>query len=801
MTKWLGPAAWSKREAHAGDRLPYVRHLDSATIQLRDGSLMRSILIAGFPFETEEDDVLNHLAAVREVVLRSAINSKIVLYHHIIRRRVQVHLGTYEWGPLAGHIDQSWNAKLAQQRLFLNEQYLTIVVRPPRGKAGLPERLGKWRSAGSRAVSSAEWLALDSATAALTAALQPYGVQLLEICESPYGNRSAPLELLSAIYNGEHRPVLLPREDQDLGQHIPYSRVSFGLDAIEVRGPGHHAFETVLSIKEYPDSTRPGLLDGLLRVPHELVITESFAPIERQTARERIDLSLRRLKSADEGAATERAEMLAARDAVGAGQLSFGDHHLSVLVRESSLEAVEDATASVAAALADMGAIAVREDVNLEPAFWGQFPGNENYVVRRALISSANAAGLISLHGFHMGRAKNNHWGDAISVLETTGGTPYFFNFHEGDLGNFTIIGPSGSGKTVVLNFLAAQAQKFEPRTILFDKDRGSEIFLRGLGGRYEKLSRGTPTGFNPLLLPDTPVNRAFLRDWLGCLLEPEGPDEEMTVANAVDEIFSHNPELRRLRFLRDLLAGGRRPRAGDLPSRLNPWILGGEHSWLFDNSEDRLDFDTHALGFDITELLEDRRVRTAVLMYLFHRIEDRLDGRPTMILIDEAWKALDDPMFSNRIRNWMKTLRKRNAIVGFATQSAADALDSSIATAIVEQTATAIFMPNNKAREEDYCKGFGLSSQELEFIRSLPAHSRCFLVRQSNRSVVVKLDLGSAPELLTVLSGRESTVRRLDSIRSSVGDDPAHWYPLLTHTPWPGDAEPGQVWLQAAAE
>ena len=799
MTKWFGPAAWSKREARAGDRLPYARHVDSATIQLRDGSLMRSIRIAGFPFETEEDDVLNHLAAVREVVLRSAINSKIVLYHHVIRRRVQVHLGTYEWGPLAGHIDRSWNAKLAQQRLFLNEQYLTIVVRPPRGKAGLPERLGKWRSAGSRAVSSAEWLALDAATAALTAALQPYGVQLLEIYETPNGNCSAPLELLSGIYNGEHRPVLLPRDDQDLGQHIPYTRVSFGLDAIEVRGPAHQAFETVLSIKEYPDSTRPGLLDGLLRVPHELVITESFAPIERQTARERIDLSLRRLKSADEGAATERAEMLAARDAVGAGQLSFGDHHLTVLVRESSLEAAEDATASVAAALADMGAVAVREDVNLEPAFWGQFPGNENYVVRRALISSANAAGLISLHGFHIGRARNNHWGDAISVLETTGGTPYFFNFHEGDLGNFTIIGPSGSGKTVVLNFLAAQAQKVEPRTILFDKDRGSEIFLRGLGGRYEKLSRGTPTGFNPLLLPDTPVNRAFLRDWLGCLLEPEGPDEEMTVATAVDEIFSHNPDLRRLRFLRDLLAGGRRPRAGDLPSRLNPWILGGEHAWLFDNSEDRLDFDTHALGFDITELLEDRRVRTAVLMYLFHRIEDRLDGRPTMILIDEAWKALDDPMFSNRIRNWMKTLRKRNAVVGFATQSAADALDSSIATAIVEQTATSIFMPNNKAREEDYCKGFGLSSQEFEFIRSLPAHSRCFLVRQSNRSVVVKLDLGGMPDLLTVLSGRESTVRRLDSIRSSVGDDPAHWYPLLTHTPWPGDAEDGQVWLQAA--
>ena len=158
-------------------------------------------------------------------------------------------------------------------------------------------------------------------------------MRVLGTYETETGVYSEPLELLSAIYNGETRPVLLPRPEQDLGQHLPYSRVSFGLDALEVRGPSQRGFASILGIKEYPDASRAGLLDSLLRVPHELVVTESFAPIERQTARERIDLSLRRLKSADEGAATERAEMLAARDAVGAGQLSFGDHHLSLLVR------------------------------------------------------------------------------------------------------------------------------------------------------------------------------------------------------------------------------------------------------------------------------------------------------------------------------------------------------------------------------------------------------------------------------------------------------------------------------------
>ena len=801
MTKWFGPAAWNKKEARAGDRLPYACHIDQSTLRLRDGSLMRSMRLAGFPFETEDDEVLNHLLAVRDVVLRSALNSKAVLYHHLIRRRVEVDLGARNPDPLSAEIDRRWSERLNQGRLFLNEQFLTIVIRPPRGKAGLPERLSRLGSnKQDMTLSGSEALELESATAALSAALQSYGVRVLGTYETETGIYSEPLELLSAIYNGEMRPVLMPPADKDLGQHIPYSRVSFGLDAMEVRGPAARGFASMLGIKEYPDASRAGLLDSLLRVPHELVITESFAPIERQTARERIDLALRRLRSADEGAATERAEMLAARDAVGAGQLSFGDHHLSLLVRSGSIETLESATADAAAALADIGAVAVREDVNLEPAFWGQFPGNEHFVVRRALISSSNAAGFISLHGFPMGRARGNHWGEAVTVFETTSATPFFFNFHEGDLGNFTIIGPSGSGKTVVLNFLAAQAQKFSPRTILFDKDRGSEIFIRSIGGRYERIARGARTGFNPLRIQDNPVNRAFLRDWLGNLLEAT-PEEEISITKAIDEIFAHGNDLRRLRFLRDLLGGGRRPQPGDLPSRLDPFIFDGEHAWLFDNKDDDLDFDNRVLGFDMTELLEDRRLRTPVLHYLFHRIEQKLDGSPTMILIDEAWKALDDPMFAARIRNWMKTLRKRNAMIGFATQSAADALDSSISSAIVEQTATAIFMPNTKAREEHYCKGFGLSAQEFEFIRSLPAHSRCFLVRQANRSVVVRLDLNGMPDLLTVLSGRESSVRRLDELRASVGDDPANWYPLLTRAEWPGAPSGGDDFWREAAE
>ncbi|MCA0904021.1 VirB4 family type IV secretion/conjugal transfer ATPase [Qipengyuania aquimaris] len=791
--KWIGPASWSAREAKAGDRLPYSRMVDENTVLLRDGSVMTAIQVPGLLFETEDSEALNAHAATREVVLRSTLDARFVLYHHVIRRRVSIDLEAEFPDPISRHIDARWKERLGSGQLFVNDQFITLIRRPARGKAGWAEKVSK-RLKGRKDRLEADPKDLRSLRAAaqgLIASLQAYGAVPLADYVGAQGNtNSEMLELLSALYNGEMRPVRKPADDVDIGHMLPYRRVSFGLDAMELRGSGSPDFAAILGLKDYPEATSPGLLDGLLRLPFEMVVCESYAPAERQTARERMDLSIRRLKSADEEAMAERADMMAARDALGNGAVGFGDHHLTVMVKERDLARLDDATAACSAALADTGAIAVREDTNLEPAFWGQFPGNESYLVRRALISSANMASFGSLHGFALGQAQGNHWGDAVTLLETTSATPFFFNFHHGDLGNFSVIGPSGSGKTVVMNFLAAQAQKFKPRTVLFDKDRGAELFVRGIGGRYDSIRAGEPTGFNPLGLPDTPTNKAFLRDWLGVLLGANGPEEEATIAHAVDAAYANDPSLRRLRHFKELLSGSKRPQPGDLADRLSAWIGEGEKAWLFDNAEDRLDLSARVLGFDMTALLENPALRTPTMMYLFHRIEERLDGSPTMILIDEGWKALDDEVFAARIRDWLKTLRKRNALVGFATQSARDALESRISTALVEQTATMVFMPNSRARAEDYCDGFGLTSHELALIRSLPAHSRCFLVRQPDASVVVRLDLSGAPEVLTLLSGRESSVRRLDLLREAIGDAPADWFPALTGSAWPGGAQ-----------
>ncbi|MCL6250367.1 VirB4 family type IV secretion/conjugal transfer ATPase [Altererythrobacter sp. KTW20L] len=793
--KWLGAAAWSAKEAPAGDRLPYAALVDADVVLLRDGSLMGALQVPGLLFETEDTQALNAHAATREVMLRSNLDARFVLYHHVIRRRVTVELDAQFDDPLSAHIDARWRERLSSGSLFVNDQFVTLVRRPARGKAGWGEKLGKLfkgKATEAEEIDHRDIRSLRAALQALAASLGDYGAQPLGDYTGASGQvNNELLELLSALYNGEMRPVRRPEDATDIGQMLPYRRASFGIDAMELRGATGADCAAMLSLKDYPDATSPGLLDGILRLPHEMVVTESFAPQERQSARERIDLALRRLRAADEDAQAERADMLAARDELGAGSVAFGDHHLSVLVRETTLDRLDDAAARVAAALADTGAITVREDTNLEPCFWGQFPGNESYLVRRALITTANMASFGSFHGFALGQADGNHWGQAVTLLQTTSSTPFFFNFHHGDLGNFSVIGPSGSGKTVVMNFLAAQAQKFRPRTILFDKDRGAELFIRGIGGSYDRVRSGEPSGFNPLSLPDTPANRAFLRDWLGVLLKAEGAEELQVITAAVDAAYANDSSLRRLRHFKELVSGSRRPQPGDMADRLSAWIEDGENGWLFDNATDKLDLTTRVMGFDMTALLENPRLRTPVMMYLFHRIDERLDGEPTMILIDEGWKALDDEVFAARIRDWLKTLRKRNALVGFATQSARDALDSRISTALVEQTATMIFMPNARARAEDYCDGFGLTEHELALIRSLPAHSRCFLVRQPDASVVVRLDLSNAPEVLTVLSGRESTVRRLDLLREAVGDDPAQWFPALTGKRWPGTPAP----------
>jgi type IV secretion system protein VirB4 len=776
----------ASREKSVGDHLPYLAQVDDHTIITKDGLAMQIIRLEGLPFETIEAAQLEARKAARDAMLQAVSSARFALVHHVIRRAVSPELQGEFSDAFSADLDAVWRSRLAARRLYINELYLTLVIRPFAGRARAAEKLlqvvlGERKERTDR---TADLRELDQARESLLAALEPYGPQLLSSYDLPHGLGSEPAEFLSTLLNGTVSPMLLPQGE--LADALGRRRLSFGTDAMEL-GPtdgNEPEVAAILSVKDYPAETHAGMLDDLYRLPFEMTVTQSFAVVDRGPALERMDLALRRMRSADDAAVSLRSELTLAKDEVSAGRALFGEHHLTVMLKAPSLVELDAAVGEVQASLSEAGLVGVREELGLEAAFWAQFPGNFGYIARRALVSSANFAGFASAHNFPVGRATGNYWGDAVTLFETTSAGPYFFNFHRGDLGNFTIIGPSGSGKTVVLGFLLAQARRYSPRIIFFDKDRGAEIFLRAIGGTYDTLRPGNPTRLNPLALPDTAANRRFLSGWVARLATGDGApptvEEAQWISEAIDTSYAGPSEHRQLRFLAELFRGRGRASGHDLAARLSPWHSGGEHAWLFDNALDGLELDADTIGFDMTAILDQPSLRSPAMMYLFHRVEERLDGKPTIIVVDEGWKALDDEVFVARIRDWEKTIRKRGGIVGFATQSASDALESKIASAIIEQAGTQIFMANASAQASDYIDGFGLTDHEYELVRSIPETARAFLVKHGSDSVVVRLNLGTEPDLLTVLSGRERTVRLLDGIREQVGDAPDAWLPRL---------------------
>lgn len=784
--------AVSRRERPVASHVPYTRHVDDHIIRTRDGLVLTIFKLDGYSFETADLSEVNGRLLGRNDIVRTLANSRFALVSHIIRREVEPRIESTFDNAFCSELDARYNTALSQRRMFVNDLYVTIVRRPLQGQAGtfdavLGSLLGRKDQTGESVSRQTALTELRDVATAVKESLSGYGASQLGVVDRDGTWFSEPLEFLVQLLNGGMpRPMHLPR--MDLADALSLKRLFFGRNAIEVRGagPADTRFAAMISIREYPAQTGPGSLDNLLRVPHEFVATQSFAIVDRPEAAKQIDRVSRQVDMSDEAGSIVADHLDAARDELLASEAIYGEHHMTMMCLGRDLAQVGAAVTAVGAALTDRSVIWVREDLNCEPAFWAQLPGNFAYIARKAVISSKNFAGFTSLHNYPSGRPIGNHWGPAISVFETTSQTAYYYNHHVRDIGNFTVVGPTGSGKTVFLSFIAAQTQRVDPRPkLLFvDKDRGAEIFIRALGGQYETLVPGEPTGFNPLSLPDTAPNREFLYQLFGFMLRPApggeiSASEEQVIRNAIAASLGSGPEGRTLQAFSTLLRGRIRAGEGDLLARLESWMRPDQRGWLFNNDEDQFSLSS-IFGFDMTRVLDDPVIRTAALMYIFHRMEELLTGDPVMIFLDEGWRLLDDEVFAFFIRDKLKTIRKQNGIIGFGTQSAADIVRSKTSNTLIEQTSTNIFFPNPKADDESYRQAFRLSGREVTWIRATAPESRSFLIKHGRDSVVARLNLASMPDLIKVLSGRTETVAELEALRARVGDDPAVWLPIF---------------------
>lgn len=793
-----------KNEEGTAAFIPYSSHVTKSAVKLAGGDYIQVIRMQGAAHESADVQDINSWHDQLNGFMRNIASPNVAVWSHIVRREY----GEYPGGDFPPGFCREFNEKyrqhMAGEKMLVNELYLTVVYRPQPVKAA--KFFDMFASKNPKELQEKqldELEALDEVTNTALAALDRYEPELLGCYEHNGAMFSEVLEFLSFLINGEWRRFPLPRAE--IREILATSRPFFGKGGLlSLKGPTRTQYGGMVTIQEYPAMTCPGILNDLLGMPFELVVSQSFTFLSKPVAVGRMKRQQARMVNAGDVAVSQVEDIDDALDDLTSNRFVMGTHSLSIFVRADDQKQLNEHISDAGAVLSEGGMKWAREDSGIAGAFFAQLPGNFDFRVRAGDITSRNFAGFSSFHNYPIGRIRGNQWGDAVTMFKTTSGAPYYFNFHKGeqgadakkaakldpnhkDLANTVVIGKSGTGKTVLEMVLLAQAQKFsQPEKgkvlscVLFDKDLGAAVGVRAMGGRYYPLKNGVPSGFNPFQMEPTPNNLTFLEKLVKQLVKHESlpitPRQEREISEAIKGVMGASKAKRRLSSVLEFLD---QTDDNGIGVRLAKWCRGGALGWLFDNTEDTLRLDNCTMvGFDVTEFLDNDDTRTPTIMYLFHRIESMIDGRRIPIFLDEFWKLLDDPAFEDLAQNKLVTIRKQDGFLVMFTQSPKQVLKSPIAYAIIGQTATKIFLPNPEADYDDYVKGFKLTEREFQIVKELGEKSRRFLIKQGENSVVAELNLRGFDDELAVLSGNTATSLLAEKLVAELGEDPAVWLP-----------------------
>src|SRR5471030_2686965 len=594
------------REVTVADFIPFSSHVSDHVIRTREGDYVRAWKMAGIAFETADPaDILVRHDGFNQLV-RALPGGHVALWSHRLRRRVSDHFATPYGNRFCQELATRYYASFAGYRMMANELYLTLVYRPHRTKVGRAFSRAARRTREDIRRDQQEGLkVMDELAAQVESSLKPYDPVALGVYRksSPITKRlrrfSSALELLGYLVNGVWESEPVPAGS--IREALPTSRLFVGVEKVEIRMPAATRHAALLDLKDYPEETEPGMLNGLLYGDFEYIETQSFAILDRPSAKEALERQRNQLMAAEDVAVSQVVAMDRALDDLINGEFVLGEYHYSLAVLGETPHDVAKHVAMARTQLADAGFQAALVDLVADAAWFAQLPGNWRYRPREAKLTSRNFCGLASLHNFATGKRDGNPWGEAITIVKTPSGQSFFFNdpatpekkdsTDEKALANVQIIGQAGAGKTVLEPFLLAMAMKFGLTAVLYDKDRGTEIAIRAMGGTYTVFRRGEPTGLNPFQLePDEFVIdfwERLVRKLVdnGLLLPAK---DEMDISRAVREVARMAKPLRRLSMVRQLL-----PNVGEnsLHARLAKWCAGGRLGWLLDNPFDRLDF------------------------------------------------------------------------------------------------------------------------------------------------------------------------------------------------------------------
>jgi type IV secretion/conjugal transfer VirB4 family ATPase len=738
-------AEYRTRAQRLFDHLPWAMLIGPGLVLNKDGGFQKTLGFRGPDLASATEPGLIAARAQLNNALRR-LGSRWCLHIEAVRRPSQAYPDSAFPDPVSGLVDEERRSAFeAEERHFESRYFLTFTYLPPeesvgRAEALVVENIPEGRGAGALyRAALGDFLAVVGSIGDILAGVMPT-VRWLDDDET--------LTYLHDCVSTKHHPVARPDVPAYLDAFLTDDDFQGGLYP---RLGGQYL--RTLSVRAYPTVSSPGILDRLNTLGLGYRWVCRYLPLDKEDARRTITTLRKRWFAKRKGvmalikeAITHEPSLLQDPDAIaktddadaalailGGDAASMGYFTPTVTLMDADPDRLAAKVREVESAINRMGFVCKVEDVNAVEAWLGSLPGQAYADLRRPLVSSLNLCDMMPASAVWPGPSVNAHLTDEcgkrghagsqppLMHTRTAGTTPFRLDLHQGDVGHAMIVGPTGAGKSVLLSTLALQWRRYpEAQVFVFDKGMSARAATLLAGGRFYGLSGAGEAGdlaFQPLADLQGAEARSWAEGWVIDLIAAEGvpitPAIKEELWTALSSLAAGPREQRTL----TLLAATVQDQA--IKAALQPFTLGGPHGALLDAHEIKLD-QCDWQAFEMGELMSSKAALAPVLTYIFHVLEGRFDGRPTLLVLDEAWLFLDEGAFAAKIREWLKTLRKKNVAVVFATQSLADVARSSIAPALIESCPTRIFLPNPDAQTPQIAalyEGFGLNAQQLRII------------------------------------------------------------------------------------
>jgi type IV secretion system protein VirB4 len=762
---------YRRRAAQLPDYLPWAALVGPGVVLNKDGAFQRTARFRGPDLDSATVAELVSAAGRLNNALRR-LGSGWAVFVEAQRNAAESYPLSDFPDPVSALVDEERRAQFEEKGAHFDSAYfLTFVYLPPAEQGARAE---SWLYEGRerRGVDWREALAgFVDRTDRVLALLEGF------VPEAAWLTDSETLTYLHSTVSTHRHRVGVPDTPMHLDVLLADQPLTGGLEPR--LGEAHLR---VLTISGFPAATWPGLLDELNRLafPYrwatraicldKVDAAKLLARIRRQwfAKRKSIMAILKEVLTNEAAALVDTDAQNKALDAdealqdLGADVVGHAYVTATVCVWDDDPARADAKLRLVEKTIQGRDFTCMVETMNAVEAWLGSLPGHAYANVRQPPISTLNLAHMIPLSAVWAGPTSNRHLGGPpLFYGMTEGSTPFRFSTHLGDVGHAMVVGPTGAGKSVLLALMALQFRRY-PRAQVFAFDYGGSIRAAALamGGDFHDLGGAlsetveAPIALQPLARLEDPAERAWAAEWLAGVLGRERvevtPEDKEHLWTALGSLASAPASERTMTGLSVLL------QSNSLKQALQPYTVAGPWGRLLDAEHERLGT-AEVQAFE-TEGLIGSAAAPAVLAYLFHRVQSRLDGRPTLVIVDEGWLALDDATFGAQLREWLKTLRKKNASVVFATQSLADIETSAIAASIIESCPTRLFLPNDRAQEPQIAAAyerFGLNARQIEILsRATPKRDYYCQSRQGNRL----FELGLGPVALALCAASAKT-------------------------------------------